>query len=564
MTNPADNLFSDPSVQFLQKLLEDIKTGYITLPRFQRPLVWDKARRLELFDSVRRGIPIGSLLIWETRALADSDTQIIPKTNLGPFLLPEASQGSPRRYLLDGEQRLMTLYFALHRPELGDAPDVEEGAPAYEVFFDLEKQEFVTKGDLGEAPGHQHFPLREIFVHRGVLRFQRALESALSQQLGPRPSPEQRQTLDRKMAVFVESSDMIAEAIRQYKIPVTLIATDSLEIATETFKRINSQGVPMSEVHMMNAIAWRKSFDMLAHFEEIRQSIEAYPLWQDDVNLSDDVVLRVAKRLLGRGVYDEDVSAIAPRLRDDAILRRVGESMERCAKFLAFRGLCNPGHVPHELQLVVLGKVFDEVPAPSETALERLEDWLWYTSYVDAFGGVARESIYRAMEAKALSVARGDAPTAPLKQQFRKPLPSFDFRRTRSRALAWMFARRMMPHDEGNAADVLAASGSGALVRIAKPTNESMEFARSSALRVLSRPEDLTHHRTEILNGRSDEPFREAQVLSPEACEALRKKDVPNFARIRERELNAMEERKFNEVSERLFGDSPGLDALDE
>lgn len=140
MTTPADSLFSDPSVQFLQKLLDDVRKGDIILPRFQRPFVWDKERRLDLFDSVRRGIPIGSLMIWETRALGD-DAQIVSKTELGPFMLPKMPDRAPRRYLLDGEQRLMTLYFALYRPDPREDKDAagEEPAAAFEVFFDLEE-----------------------------------------------------------------------------------------------------------------------------------------------------------------------------------------------------------------------------------------------------------------------------------------------------------------------------------------------------------------------------------------------------------------------------------------
>lgn len=561
MTTPADNLFSDPSVQFLQKLLDDFRRGDIILPRFQRPFVWDKERRLDLFDSVRRGIPIGSLMIWETRALGEG--QVVPKGELGPFVLPVVPERTPRRYLLDGEQRLMTLFFALHGAEPRKDVAGEEPAAAFEVFFDLDSEVFLTRADLDdEPPQPHHFPLREIFMPRGVLRFQRELEKALEAQTPAAP----RDVIERKISAFVERSDTIAEAVRRYKIPVTVLSTDDLELAAETFKRVNSQGVSMSEAHMMNAVAWRSSFDLLERFSEIRASIDGHPLWQESANLDDDVLLRLAKRLLERDVYDEKVSEIAPQLRDGAVLRRVAESMRRCADFLAARGLRNPGHIPNVMQLVVLGRAFDEVPVPSHEAMDGLEDWLWFTSYTEVFARVVRGAVYRALEDHALALARGERPRAPSRRQVRKPLPRFDFRSTRSRALAWMFARGMMAYDQGRAADALAAAGSEALVRLATPPIGATGVTSSAALRVLCPPEQLERLRREVRDGTIDPRLCDAQVLSDEALHQLRKKprDVAQFTSLRERDLNELEEKRFREIQGRLFRNSTPLDAPDD
>lgn len=555
MTTPSDSLFSDPSVQFLQKLLDDVRKGDITLPRFQRPFVWNKERRLQLFDSVRRGIPIGSLMIWETRASGDGDTQVVPKTELGPFMLPKVTDRTPRRYLLDGEQRLMTLYFALHRPDPREGAEDEEPADAFEVFFDLESNnDFISGEDINGTPSVHHFPLREIFVPRGVLKFQREIERKLLDE--HKPSPE----LERKITELIERSDAIAEAVRQYKIPVTVLSTDDLELAAETFKRVNSQGVSMSEAHMMNAVAWRSSFDLLDRFADLREEIDDYPFWQDADNLDDDVLLRVAKRLLERDVYDEDVSGIAPQLRDESLLRRVGDSMKRCAKFLASRGLRNPGHIPNVMQLVVLGRVFDTVPDPAPNALDGLEDWLWFTSYTEVFGRIVRGSVYESLEDQALALAQGNIPRPPSRTPVRKVLPRFDFRGTRSRALAWMLAKRMMEHDNGSAADALAASGSKALVRLATPPAKPSraEIASSSALRVLCRPESIDELRDHIRKGNADPRLLGAQFLSETALKELRKqpRDVARFAKIREQELNKFEGDNFRQILKRLFSGS--------
>ncbi|RTI27342.1 DUF262 domain-containing protein, partial [Thermus scotoductus] len=49
----------------VSKLLSDIDMGEIGLPDIQRPFVWDTTRVRDLFDSMYRGYPIGTLLFWE-------------------------------------------------------------------------------------------------------------------------------------------------------------------------------------------------------------------------------------------------------------------------------------------------------------------------------------------------------------------------------------------------------------------------------------------------------------------------------------------------------------------
>lgn len=555
MSSHAETLFSDPSVQFLQKLLDDVSKGNIILPRFQRPFVWDKERRRSLFDSVRKGIPIGSLMIWETSSQkSESEIQIVSKVELGPFRLPKLTESGARRYLLDGEQRLMTLYFALHNPEMVAESTLEnegsEKPDAFEVFFDLDEKNFVMRDELVEGPTTRHFPLRDIFVPRGILKFQRKLEAELENE----GAQTGNKIDEKKLNDLFERSDSVAEAILRYKIPVTVLSTNDLELVTETFKRVNSQGVSMSEAHMMNAVAWRKDFDLLEELDELRESIEKYPHWQRRENLDNDMLLRVAKRLLNRGAYEEDASGIAPQLRDGKVLQRVSESMKRCATFLGDRGLRNPSHVPNVIMLIILGRVFDEVPRPTSDALHRLEDWLWYTSYAEAFGGFVRGSVYEALEKQALDIVGGRQPKCPVRIPSRQPIPRHNFLSARSRTLAWMLARRMMKHDGGQAADVLAEFGSAALVRLVTPP-KSVDLASKSALRVLASPVEIDLLRGKLKGDGLDSSFTDAQVISDKALAELQRneRDVRRFVEIREKDLNKMEETKFKEVIKNLF-----------
>ncbi len=82
----------------LNSLVSNIEQGDIGLPDIQRPFVWKNAKVRDLFDSMYRGYPVGYLLLWRN-GLADDRTIGTGK-----------KQKSPRLVIVDGQQRLTSLY----------------------------------------------------------------------------------------------------------------------------------------------------------------------------------------------------------------------------------------------------------------------------------------------------------------------------------------------------------------------------------------------------------------------------------------------------------------------
>ena len=83
----------------LGALVKYIGLGEIGLPDIQRPFVWKNAKVRDLFDSMYRGYPVGYLLFWQN-AFADSARTIGI----------ESKQKPPRLVIVDGQQRLTSLY----------------------------------------------------------------------------------------------------------------------------------------------------------------------------------------------------------------------------------------------------------------------------------------------------------------------------------------------------------------------------------------------------------------------------------------------------------------------
>src|SRR3970040_2270310 len=92
-------------------LLHYIEVGDIGLPDIQRPFVWSNAKVRDLFDSMYKGFPVGYLLFWENAAI-DGARQIGAA---------EKARKSPNRLIVDGQQRLTSLYAVFRGRKVLDA-----------------------------------------------------------------------------------------------------------------------------------------------------------------------------------------------------------------------------------------------------------------------------------------------------------------------------------------------------------------------------------------------------------------------------------------------------------
>src|SRR4051794_28123294 len=87
-----------------EALFVQIDAGQIKLPRFQRDFVWDKEQSAKLIDSILKGFPIGTFIFWKTKEELRSYKEV------GNHKLPETPKGDYVQYVLDGQQRITSLY----------------------------------------------------------------------------------------------------------------------------------------------------------------------------------------------------------------------------------------------------------------------------------------------------------------------------------------------------------------------------------------------------------------------------------------------------------------------
>lgn len=83
----------------LGTLVKYITLGEIGLPDIQRPFIWKNTKVRDLFDSMYRGYPVGYLLFWQNALVPNSRA-----------IGTDAKQKPPRLVIVDGQQRLTSLY----------------------------------------------------------------------------------------------------------------------------------------------------------------------------------------------------------------------------------------------------------------------------------------------------------------------------------------------------------------------------------------------------------------------------------------------------------------------
>ena len=87
-------------------LISEIQKGQIKIPKFQRDFVWSIEKTSKLLDSILKGYPIGTFILWET------NERLNDIKNIGNLDLPPIPDDIKVQYVLDGQQRITSLYAA--------------------------------------------------------------------------------------------------------------------------------------------------------------------------------------------------------------------------------------------------------------------------------------------------------------------------------------------------------------------------------------------------------------------------------------------------------------------
>src|SRR5207249_1031216 len=141
----------------IRQILQQVGGGNIRVPAFQRGFVWDADTVAYFMDSLYKAYPFGSLLFWRTKA------QLKTERKLGPFVLPDRDPEYPIDYVLDGQQRITSI-FGVFQTDLKAEKEPDWTA----VYFDFQADPTAQQSQFivlnpSEVDAARHFPLRVLF-----------------------------------------------------------------------------------------------------------------------------------------------------------------------------------------------------------------------------------------------------------------------------------------------------------------------------------------------------------------------------------------------------------------
>jgi len=207
----------------VRELLDEISHGEVLLPEIQRAYVWKGPQVAKLIDSLYREYPAGQILLW--------DTIDLPITrNLAGVETPELSFAGRPKIVLDGQQRLTSLFMAL-----GPSHD------GIEVYFHLDTEQFQLHSKKLDPDPHWVSVRRVLFGSVHDLDILDRLEKAGVLTRGDDAS---RVCLDRLQRL---------RRIGEYKFPIEIFKSDDYEQVTELFVRINSAGTRLRAAELVLA-----------------------------------------------------------------------------------------------------------------------------------------------------------------------------------------------------------------------------------------------------------------------------------------------------------------------
>jgi hypothetical protein len=195
----------------VKQLIDAYQSGRIVIPEFQREYVWKKGKAPILIDSLYRGFPISSMILWQSDEVVRSRRKE-----------PRQTRTAGVSWLIDGQQRVIMLVRAFH------------GEENIDVVFNPKTEEFrlanaATKND----PSWIHLALLWDDEHYFQLR--NSLDSGSD--------------ADKKRVAKFEK----VRGILNYAVPLVRMVEHTFPNAVEAFTRINTLGVRLKNEDIESA-----------------------------------------------------------------------------------------------------------------------------------------------------------------------------------------------------------------------------------------------------------------------------------------------------------------------
>ncbi|MEN6580326.1 MAG: DUF262 domain-containing protein [Anaerolineaceae bacterium] len=237
-----------------EDLLNLIYIRDMALPDFQRDFVWQPRQTQELIVSLAKSFPAGSLLRIES-----TDHMFKPRAFAGA---PVLDGHKPKYLVLDGQQRLTSLYQALYGTgdylffvdlkNLIETQDIESS-----IFYDRKDRAERRYGTIRDQAQKRVLPLCTLFGGEGFHAWLDEIEDSLNQDNQP-----DNLLNDEKKAIRLAYENYVSPVVN-YEFPVvTLTGNVSLEAVCTIFETLNNTGVRLSVFDLLSARYFAEGYNL--------------------------------------------------------------------------------------------------------------------------------------------------------------------------------------------------------------------------------------------------------------------------------------------------------------
>jgi uncharacterized protein with ParB-like and HNH nuclease domain len=358
----------------ISEYIINFEKGFLQVPKFQRNFVWTNEKKLDLFDSIKKGYPIGSVLLWQPYFESEEFYNNFSSDKLGSYPIPNRSTNS--FFILDGFQRLSTLIGCLLHPQKakqkGIVRDEKEWLKEFNIIYNLKEEQFEISRNSKEF---YQIPIYKLVDGKEFYQFQKSLFDD-----------------DQINSIYIERYEEISLIFQNYELPNINVYGGSITEAIDIFQRLNSTGAPITTDWVINARAMGKDINFRLG-DKIDNLLENELTIYNFQNIKRLVILQCITNSFG-GVYFDQISknnnkkleVLVDKPEFIPVTERTFLSIERAVKFL-FEELIvlDAKYVPYNNQIIFITDFFNKVDFPSDKQISELKRWFWITSYSNYF-----------------------------------------------------------------------------------------------------------------------------------------------------------------------------------
>jgi len=350
----------EPQGPQFRSVMSEIENGIIKIPQFQRDFVWSREKSAKLLDSIVKGYPIGTFILWKTKE------QLRTVRNIGGANLPQTPKGDYAKQVLDGQQRLTSLYAAVNGLKVA-RDGREDDFSAICVDLDADEDGAIVTTDVSHKEEKRYIPLCDLLEGRFTL-------------FNTFP--------DR----YHEKLDEYKERFKTYAFSVVLVKDAPIEVATEIFTRINTGGQKLTVFEIMVAKTFDKDrdFDLAVKYDALIERLAQI----DYGTIPASVILQSIAAILVKQLGKKEILKLK---RKDFINAWISmcESVERAAEYFrnAYR-IPVSQLLPYQSLIVPFSYFYYHHPdKPTGEMKDLLQDFFWRVSLTSRYSRSAESQI---------------------------------------------------------------------------------------------------------------------------------------------------------------------------